>query len=323
MRKARIVLLQLFFALCISTYTVHAQQLTQYTQYVNNYFGLNPAAGGSSGCLDIKAGHRRQWVGFENAPVTSFASVNGPIKNKAKPYIKNVHVIGAYFENDRTGVLGPTSRTCFFLNYSYHLALVNNIYASAGFFAGIMQYSFASDRVTVGNVNDNAISAARKVILYPDINPGFMIYGPSFFLGYSMKNAVGNKLDPVYGLNSSLARHHYLTGGLRINGRRKEISFLPSVNVKMVKGAPTSLDVCLLMDYKNVFMIGALYRKTDAAAAIVQFRIKALTVGSSYDYNTSRLRVANANTHEVILGYRLCRNKNGDLEDGIRCWAYQ
>ena len=315
----------LFFLLLVSflSFTSYSQQLPQYTQYVNNYFGLNPAAGGSSGCLDIKAGHRRQWVGFENAPVTSFASINGPIKNKAKPYIKNIHVIGAYFENDRTGILGPTSRTSFFLNYSYHLALVNNIYASAGFFAGLMQYSFAVDRITVGNVNDNAITAARKVILYPDINPGIMVYGSSFFLGYSMKNAVGNKLDAVYGLNSSLARHQYLTGGLRINGRRKEISFLPSINVKMVKAAPTSLDVCLLMDYNNVFMIGALYRKTDAAAAIVQFRIKSLTIGYSYDYNTSRLAVANANTHEVMLSYKICKNKNGEFADGIRCWAYQ
>ncbi len=315
-----LVILAAFFSLALP---VHAQQLPQYTQYVNNYFGLNPAAGGSSGCLDIKAGHRRQWVGFENAPVTSFASINGPIKNKAKPYIKNIHVIGAYFENDKTGILGPTSRTSFFLNYSYHLALFNNVFASAGFFAGLMQYSFAVDKITVGNVNDNAITAARKVILYPDINPGVMFYGTSFFLGYSLKNAVGNKLDAVYGLNSTLVRHQYITGGLRLHGRRKEISFLPSLNVKMVKGAPTSLDVCLYMDFKNVFMIGALYRKTDAAAAIVQFRIKNLTIGYSYDYNTSRLAVANANTHEVILSYKICSNKNGGLEEGIRCWAYQ
>lgn len=323
MRKNFILfsLLLLFFS--VNLYNADAQQLPQYTQFVNNYFGLNPAAGGSSGCLDMKAGHRRQWVGFENAPVTSFASINGPIKNKAKPYIKNIHVIGAYFENDKTGLLGPTSRTSFFLNYSYHLALVNNIYASAGFFGGLMQYSFAVDKITVANVNDNAITAARKVILYPDINPGMMVYGASFFLGYSMKNAVGNKLDAVYGLNSKLARHQYITGGLRIKGKRKEISFLPSVNVKMVKGAPTSLDVCLLMDYNNVFMIGALYRKTDAAAAIVQFRIKSFTVGYSYDYNTSRLAVANANTHEVILSYKICKSKNGEYADGIRCWAYQ
>jgi type IX secretion system PorP/SprF family membrane protein len=310
-------------ALLLISNVLLAQQLPHYTQFVTNYFGLNPAAGGLSGCLEIKSGHRRQWVGFENAPVTTFASLNGPIKNKNKPYIKNVHVIGAYFENDRTGVLGPTSRSSFFLNYSYHLALVNNIYASAGFFAGIMQYSFAADRVTVGEVNDNAITASRKVILYPDINPGLMIYGPNFFLGYSIKNVVGNKLDAVYGLNSILVRHQYLTGGLRINGKRKEISFLPSLNLKIVKGTPTSLDFSFLMDYKNIFAAGVLYRKVDAAAGIVQFRIKNLFVGYAYDFNTSRLRVANANTHEVMLSYRICPKSGGGLEDGIRCYAYQ
>jgi type IX secretion system PorP/SprF family membrane protein len=306
--------------LVFTTNSSKAQQLPQYTQYIFNYYGINPAAGGTSPCLDIKAGHRRQWMGFEGAPVTSFFSVNGQLPNKSKPYLKSKHVFGGYFENDQTF---PTSRTNFFLNYSYHVPLSNEIYASAGIFAGLNQYSFQADATTPRVANDPAINANRKVILVPDINPGVMVYGPSFFVGYSMKNAVGNRLDNVYGFASRMQRHHFTTAGLRIVGARKEFSYMPSVNLKMVSGTPIGLDLTFLINYDNVFLWGLMYRKRDAAAALAQVRIKKFAVGYAFDFNTSRLRIANANTHEIILSYRLCFKGAGGFEEGIRCWAYQ
>ena len=56
-----------------------AQQISQYTQYVFNHFSINPAVAGSKDCLDVRLGYRRQWVGFENAPVTAWASLHGVI----------------------------------------------------------------------------------------------------------------------------------------------------------------------------------------------------------------------------------------------------
>jgi type IX secretion system PorP/SprF family membrane protein len=301
----------------------YAQQMASYTQYVFNYFGLNPAAGGTSGCFELKGGHRRQWLGFESAPVTSFFSLNTNLTNKSKPFQKNKHVVGLYFENDNTGLTGPTARTTFYLNYSYHVSLAQDMYLSAGLFGGMTQYGFTVDEITLSDFNDNAINASRKVILVPDITPGVLLYGKNGFFGYSMRNASGNKLDQVYGFQSRLVRHHYITTGYRIQGRRKEISYLPSANVRLVKGAPFSFDIGLLMDYKGALTFGLIYRKIDAVAAVLQLRYKRLGVGYSYDYNLSRLRIANANSHEVILSYRFCKKNSNGVDDGIRCYAYQ
>ena len=301
---------------------LRAQQTSQYTQYIFNYFGLNPAAGGSKQCLQLKAGYRKQWWGFESAPVEQFFSVNGVIKNN-KPYNKSKNVIGFYQEQDKTGTQGPTARNSFNLNYSHHVALSSNFYISAGIFAGIIQYSFNRDNVSLTSQNDNAIGASKKVILYPDINPGIMIYNPHFFFGYSMKYAIQKKLDAIYGFGSSLKRTHLLTVGASIPGKRKELSYMPSINMRVTGGgAPVGLDVGFLIDYNDVFRAGVVYRKNDAACAIVQFTVKRLTVGYGFDYVTTKMRYGASNSHEIMIGYRICKDNASGINDEGRCYAY-
>lgn len=314
--------LTLSFLTLISISNVKAQQTSMYTQYIFNYFGLNPAAGGSTKCLQLKAGYRKQWWGFESAPVDQFFSASGILKNR-KPYTKTKNVIGFYQELDKTGNRGPTARNSFNLNYSFHVPLSSNFYLSAGVFAGIIQYSFIRDNVTLTNANDDAIGASRKVILYPDINPGIMLYNPHFFLGYSMKYAIQKNLDGVYGYESNLQRTHLITTGASIPGARKEISYMPSINARLGGGgSPVGLDIGFLIDYDDVFRCGVVYRKNDAACAIVQFRIKRLSIGYGFDYVTSKVRYGAANTHEIMLGYRICRDGEGGVSDEGRCYAY-
>jgi type IX secretion system PorP/SprF family membrane protein len=315
-------LFSFIFILLLGLSNLKAQQTSQYTQYIFNYFGLNPAAGGSTKCLQLKAGYRKQWWGFGSAPVNQFFSVSGILKNKV-PYNKSKNVIGFYQELDKTGVLGPTSRNSFNLNYSHHVPLNSNFYISAGLFVGLIQYSFIRDNVSLTVANDNAIGASKKVILYPDINPGVMIYNPHFFLGYSMKYAIQKKLDAVYGFGSNLQRTHLITTGASIPSNRKEISYMPSINVKLGGGgSPVGLDVGFLIDYDDVFRFGVVYRKSDAACAIVQFRVKKLTIGYGFDYVTSKIRYGAANTHEIMLSYRICKDNSGGVDEDGRCYAY-
>jgi type IX secretion system PorP/SprF family membrane protein len=303
--------------------SLFAQQAPQYTQYVFNYYGLNPAAAGINPCFSFRSGHRRQWYGFESAPTTTYLSVYGSLKNVKKPYLKTRHVIGAYFENDRTGVYGPSGRTSLSLSYTYHTPLANSFYMSAGLFSGFTQYSFSIDQMSMSQGNDPAALASRKAILIPDFQPGFLVYNPYFFSGYSVKYLAKNSLDPVFGFNSQLERHHYLTSGARIPTRIKEIYFLPSFNIKMVKGAPVSLDLTSMIDYDDIIAFGINYRKVESVGVIVQLRVKKFRIGYSYDYGTTRMQISHANSHELTVGYRLCSKDQAGYYDEIRCWAYQ
>jgi type IX secretion system PorP/SprF family membrane protein len=59
-----------------------AQQLPHYTQYLMNPFVINPAVAGIENYWDIKASHRHQWAGLQDAPVTSYLTAHGPLGNR-------------------------------------------------------------------------------------------------------------------------------------------------------------------------------------------------------------------------------------------------
>ena len=63
----------------VSCMTTLAQQKPHYTQYVLNQYIVNPALTGIENYVDLKLSHRHQWVGIQDAPVTTYLSVHGPI----------------------------------------------------------------------------------------------------------------------------------------------------------------------------------------------------------------------------------------------------
>jgi hypothetical protein len=53
---------------------VLGQQRPQYTQHMINPFLVNPAVSGTEDYTDIRAGYRKQWVGFDGSPRTMYLS---------------------------------------------------------------------------------------------------------------------------------------------------------------------------------------------------------------------------------------------------------
>src|SRR6478735_8739705 len=58
---------------------VKAQQQGQYSQYMMNYYLINPAVAGTDEFLDARVGYRMQWTGIEGAPRNYYMTVHSPI----------------------------------------------------------------------------------------------------------------------------------------------------------------------------------------------------------------------------------------------------
>src|SRR3954462_3377224 len=72
-----------------------AQQKPHYTQYILNQYILNPALSGIENYVDIKVSHRHQWVGIQDAPVTTYFSIQGPIgKSDSRVSATGVQPVG-------------------------------------------------------------------------------------------------------------------------------------------------------------------------------------------------------------------------------------
>lgn len=292
--------------ICIMlTIPVFGQQTEQYTQYMFNQFGVNPAFAGIKECIDIRLGYRTQWVGFEGAPRTSLVNANGRILQRKTNY-KYKHGVGVNALSDATG---PTSRTFFNLAYAYHMPMNRKFNLSMGIAAGFLQYRFDESRITLVTQDDDAISGSRSKFLLPDINAGLLLYHESFYAGLTLKQVWRNKLKSVFP-DSRLTHHYSLNIGKKFIGEN-DISYVPSIMIKFTRLSVPALDLNFMVDFKQNLAVGLSYRNTDAIAGLIKFNfLQRFSLGYSFDFTTSKIRLGSSNTHEIMLGIYSCPIKS-------------
>ncbi len=302
-----------YIAVCLfvaGTAVSFGQQRAQYTQYMINPFLVNPAVSGTEDYTDIRAGYRKQWVGFEGSPRTVFLSAHTNIgkhkvvNNRTKHKKNGFHGIGAVLTND---MIGPSSTTNISGAYSYHIALSKKLFASLGIMAGLQQFTLDGAKLNTANPNDASISSFNARAM-ADINSGLWVYSDKFYVGASLIQVMPQKL---YSENTNavvkgkLAHHYMIMGGYRIPVGY-DFTFIPSVCVKAVAPAPMSVDMNAKLRYKDIFWGGVSYRHKDAVALMAGVIVNnTFDLSYSYDFTTSHLSKFGGGSHEVIVGYRL------------------
>jgi type IX secretion system PorP/SprF family membrane protein len=295
MRKAVAILLLVLGAAC-----AHAQQTAQYSQYMLNGYGYNPAAGGFSDEWEILAGRRTQWRGFENPPVTNFLSVH---KSIAKKSFRNYwHGAGMYVEDDDAGMV---AQRALYLSYTYHLRLAKRHTLSFGIFAGGRMHGY---RTTIYDPNDPALALYPPTVLVgPEFIPGIRFRTKSLFADLSAKNLYKTKLkngDKMLGTPSELKPHYYFTIGKKYVSKNYYYSFVPSMQVRYTTAALPAVDLNCMMYLKRRVGLGLSYRHGDAIVSILQVRItRTFVVGFAYDFVTSRIRNSASASQEIMLGF--------------------
>jgi type IX secretion system PorP/SprF family membrane protein len=326
----------LFMMLVISV-QVMAQQKPHYTQYILNQYIVNPALTGIENYVDLKGSHRHQWVGIQDAPVTTYFTVHGPIGKKdyrttatsyevpgenprGKRYWEEYtaaephHGIGMQVIND---VTGPLSNLSAYATYAYHLGLTPRTSLSAGFGVGINRISIDADKLNFGDITvDPSVyssGALRNTRL--DMMAGVYLYSADYFIGVSAQQVVPQKIDfsnkYIRLKEGKTVPHLFATAGYRfLIGM--DFNFIPSVMVKYVDPVPTQVEVNAKLQYRDLLWIGSSYRYKDGFAGMLGINISnTFNIGYAYDYTTSRINNFSKGTHEIVVGF-LMGNKYSD-----------
>ena len=331
---------KLFMILCagILVHQAAAQQQPQYTQYIINNYILNPAIAGIENYTDVKISHRHQWVGLQDAPVTTYLTIHKPLGKKddrttatsfntpgenprgrnfwqdyeaAKPH----HGIGLKIINDQTG---PLNRFGGYLSYAYHIGISQQTSIAAGFEAGVRNISLNRSKLDFGTANpiDPAVYNSGEInSLKPDFGAGIWVYSADYFIGVSAQQIIPQKIyfaaNTVKQEQGKLVPHLFATAGYRffIND---DISMIPSVMLKYVQPTPASIDINTKFQYHDLLWAGVGYRLKDGFNALVGLNVSnTFNVSYAYDYTTSQLNTVTKGTHEIVLGF-LLGNKYGD-----------
>ncbi|MGE0566705.1 MAG: PorP/SprF family type IX secretion system membrane protein [Bacteroidia bacterium] len=279
-----------------------AQQTTQYTQFLFNKGGYNPAANGNSLLTEFEVvfGGRTQWIGLSNNPKSAF--INGHYVFLPQRAYRGWHSVGAYVEQDHAGIFIDNGM---YLSYVYHLLVSRGAVLSAGVYAGAKQFRLNSSFL---DKNDPVIgSSSRSFFAYPDIVPGIRyqtkktyielsIWQLSIFKqkGYFSSKQIGSpSLLPVhyifgFGRKIKLPLDNNLYAAINIRGNYKEIP---------------NFELCLMNYWYNRFAYGISLRDRNFLCGIYQIRIiNNLVVGFAYDLAISKFFRAATNTVEVMVG---------------------
>lgn len=313
-------------------FTARAQQKPHYTQYILNQYIVNPALTGIENYTDIKLSHRHQWTGIQDAPVTSYLTIHGPIGKKdyrttatsfevpgenprGKQYWQDYtsaephHGVGLQVIND---VTGPLSNFSAYGTYAYHIGLTPRTSLSGGFGAGISRISLDAEKLDFGStVVDPAVYAQNGVLNKTrfDMMAGLYLYSPDYFIGLSAQQIVPSKIDfsnnAIRPKEGKSVPHIFATAGYRFLVGY-DFNLIPSIMVKYINPMPTQIEANVKLQYQDFLWVGAGYRYKDGFNGMLGVNISnTVNVGYAYDYTTSRLNNFSKGTHEIILGFLL------------------
>jgi type IX secretion system PorP/SprF family membrane protein len=277
-------------------WSLDAQQLSHYTQFMFNDYVLNPAVAGTKDYYQVRSVSRFQWTGIVDAPQTISLSAYGPHKSLDMGF-------GGYLFSD---VTGPTSKTGIYGTYAYNLEAWNDIRLSMGVSLGILQSKFDGTEIRMFQ-DDPLVQGGVYNAYSPDAALGLYLYHENWYAGFSAFQLFANKLklyDVKSGLNK-LKNHFFLVGGYRYD-INDEFSVEPSIIIKGVTPVPMQVDLNARATYLNRFWLGLSYRTKDAFSFLLGYiHEERFYFGYAFDISTSTIKDFNSGTHEIMIGIRL------------------
>lgn len=252
---------------------------------------------------------RKQWVGFDGAPVSQSLSYGTPVNQKRLAY-------GFSAINDK---IGPLRNNSFAVDVAYHLLLNgSNKVLSLGLKLSLNSFNLNSDELNLNQIQD-PLFLSESIGFKPNIGTGIYYYTDKFYAGVS---------TPYFFENKELGqkRHIYFTSGLLINLFR-DVQLRPSTLIKMTKGVPVNLDLSTLLIFKDQFWLGGNLRSTykdlfptadtgGGFGGIFGINLSdSIMVSYAYSYSLgNRTGVFNNGTHEIILRYNLRKVVNALID---------
>ncbi|OCB76835.1 PorP/SprF family type IX secretion system membrane protein [Flavobacterium crassostreae] len=285
---------------------IHAQQDSQFTQYMYNTIQVNPAYAGSRQAMSIFALHRTQWVGLDGAPVTNTASLHTPINGT------NVG-LGLSVINDR---IGPSDESNIAVDFSYSIPTSDSYKLSFGIKGSANLLNVDFNKLHQYDKNDYSFEKNIDNKFSPNVGVGLYWHSDKNYLGISAPNLLETKHFDKYagtGAISHIAReriHYYITAG-HVFDLRSNIKFKPAILTKIVQGAPLQVDLSGNFLFNEKVTLGLAYRWSAALSALVGFQASdSWFIGYGYDLETTRLSNYNSGSHEIFLRYELFNKYN-------------
>jgi len=287
------LLFTLVLLLCIFSGTLQAQVDPLYSQYLNNPFLINPAYTGMNNYMNLMAGYRKQWAGFDGSPTTLFATGHTSL-------FDNRMGVGLIISQDQ---VGENTNTFIQGTYAYKVRFDDYRYISFGLQAGIMNFRSDNSELNIADPTDPLFNANQNVIS-PSFGAGVIYRTDNLFLGLSVPRML--KTSETYDdVTAALYTQHFYGFASYVFLLSNRVKLKPAVLVRAVSGSPLSTDLNFQFNIDERYAIGALTRNFNTYGLLAQIKFKDFRFGYVFEMPTNQSVGTRFTSHEITLGLNL------------------
>jgi type IX secretion system PorP/SprF family membrane protein len=288
-------LTSLFFSFLFFSAT--SQQAIMFGQYFVNDVIYNPAISGSKEYNQLTIQTRKQWLGFEGAPLSANISYHGALNNRS--------ALGGFLEYDQTY---PSSQSNLQMNYAYHVPLnKEDIYLSFGVGAKFMYYNLDFNLEDLPPGNDPAFSAKSYENFLGDASSGVYLYGNNFYIGYSVLNMIESSFNKEagYGFSNNIEeRIYYGLAGYKIRIDR-DWHIEPSILLRNLDDRDLEYNFSTRVFYSDQIWSGLSIRSNSSLSFFVGTNKEKTQIAYSFDYYFGEIQNYQSGTHEFTISFRV------------------
>ncbi len=302
---------------------VKAQTNPLLGQYIQNLPAYNPSLAGVNDFLDINAGFRQQWVGFQQAPQTNYLSAYGILKlNEEKErseFAQSLkHGVGGFVVLQNQGYYRQSEVS---FTYAVHVPVFKDTYFSLG-----ISPSFYNNKIDLSDlwVKDESTDETYQSVMangysntFLHTNFGFSLYSPNYYFSYSLMEASEMQLRGNEETNNDISkgRHHFM-GGYRFK-INQDFDIIPNSFVRLDQARPLFYEIGVRSQYQGNLWAGLSYRNDNTFVSMfgIHFKQK-YKIGYAYEYKWGEVSQYNSGSHEIVLGLRLFDK----TQSGINMW---
>lgn len=293
MRKRRIVAIFIFSLFSIA---LHAQDITNFTQFFINPYSINPSYAGIEGRGALFLSYRKQWMDIEGAPTIGSLTFHSPT-NIGLNYGLNI-------TNDTRGILSTTSAM---VTMGYTLTIDKHKFIRFGLSGGASSNTVDTEAFDDLDASDPVLNTLLDKNMYLIGNAGLSFHLKSVHFGASLPNI----FTPAYVSTESFSikevkpfQSIIIHASNRFYFAKDKNVFEPYLVYRMVDGLPSQLEAAATVHLNHTVWFGGSYKQDFGISVLGGIKMQNfLLIGGSYSLKNSGDNELNSPTIEIQLGY--------------------
>lgn len=278
-----------------SGFRVSAQFEPTYSQYTLNPIVSNPGFTGFKNVLSFDLSVRKQWLGMEGAPTSTFLSAHSPINNSKVS-------LGTYLHHWQAG---PLAYNNFALSYSYIIRLNDVTFVSLGMNLGIVHQQLNFSSIVLVDPEDPNFGQEPYNSLIPSMGVGAVLFSPSYYVGFARPTiplAYINLSESSTNEVNLLTNYNFTAGYLP--PALGKIETLISTSMQLNGGGTSLISFSGQVDYSGIAGIGVSYKLKQCLSYMLHLQFnKNIGITYSYDMPLAEMSYAQQASHEITLSY--------------------